>query len=184
MRVKLGIIIVICCICAAHDLAAMPPDKSPHEAEASTTGVIVGTLLDADNRPLGGHKVVLEIFHEQNPVLAIPKNTTAKGGYRFKNIFQRSDFFYVISTNYKGAAYRTSDVSLKTGEQERKLDLIIASASRAAPSTAVQPGHSPHEMVEKKGWPFDLYQTVAILLSLAAIGYVIFVLRRKPRDRG
>lgn len=184
MRVKLGVIVCVLLVCFAVQLNAKQGAENPHKSEVASTGVITGTLFDADKKPLGGHKVILEIFHEQNPVLAIPKNTTAKGGYRFKNIFQRSDFSYVITTNYQGAVYRTSAVTLKPGEQKRTVDLTIGTRAKAQAGPPAQPSHPGHVVAKKRGWPFDIYQTVAILLSLAAIVYVIFVLRRKPKDRG
>lgn len=184
MKALLSIGIGVLFVCFAGHLNAQPGMKNPHEGEVATTGVIVGTLYDDDKKPLGQHKVVLEIFHEKNLVLAIPKNTSFEGDYRFKNIFQRPEFSYFITTTYGDGRYSTPAISLKPGEQERKVDLVIGARSKVAERSA-QPTSHAHGFTgkEEAWWPFDVYQTLSVLLSLAAVGYVVHVIRRKPRRR-
>jgi len=182
MKRTFGMAVCILLICLAARLHAQPGMKDPHEGTAATTGVIVGTLYDEDNKPLGQHKVVLEIFHEKNMILAIPKNTAPDGAYRFKNIFQRPGFSYFVTTRYRDGLYSTPAVKLRPGEKERKVDLVIGAESKVEERSAQPMPHAHGSMVkEKSWWPFDVYQTLAILLSIAAIVYVLFLIRRKSK---
>lgn len=167
-------------------LHAQAPEMSPHEAKRGKTGVLVGTVIKGKSVPLGEQSVALEIFHRGRPVLTIPKRTGADGSYQFKNIFRNPDFSYVISTSYNGTTHRTKPASLGMDEDSITLNLDVSATpstptTPATPSAVAKPPHGKYLMRKKGGWPFTGYQTLAIILSIIAIGGAVYVVRKRKR---
>lgn len=157
------LIIAFTGILASTHLSAQPTPDSPHQAPGGNTGTITGRLLGADGLPVKRHLVTLNILRRGNVILTIPKWTDDQGLYNFKNIFQSLDFSYGISAEYKGQTYRSELISLKPGEESRKLDLFIGGEEVA---------------VHKHEKSTSEYKFLAIILSIAAIGYALYQKRR------
>ena len=161
-------------------LYAEPISTSPHQKATVESGIITGTLLKEGREPLAGYEVRLEILQQHNLILSIPKPTDEKGQFQFKNIFQSPDFMYAVSTEYEDMTYRTDFVSLKKGEQVRKLNLIVGKSAKQGPQlppTMPEEMTKPHakSMLQKIGT--DEYKLIAVILSLVAVGYALY--RRK-----
>lgn len=175
---------IVCLFLFATSFAhAMPPTQSPHEKQIMDTGIITGALLSEPNKPISNQDVILEVYERGNLILSLPKKTDTKGVYQFKNIFQTPDFTYSISANIDGNLYRTSTVSLSKDEKTKKMDLVIN--QQTIVNTAATTGKTEEE--HSKNCPtcashspkIDEYKIVAIILSLLAIGYAIYLKKKK-----
>lgn len=151
-------------------------ETSPHVSTTTEVGRIVGQVLVNGKTPLPNHTAVLEVLKEHSLILAIPKQTDAKGHYEFKNIFRSPDFAYAISSEYNGKTFRTDFVSLGNNENQRTLNLAVGASAAEGP-----PLPSPirdDEVMETQqhthdhnGESLGQYKLLAALLSIGAIVY-------------
>ena len=164
-------------------LSQQPP-ASPHAKDAAQTGIISGVLLKDGKTPLANYHVRLEIFEGHDLILQIPKLTDSKGAYQFKNIFQTPEFSYSISTEYEKIIYRTDFVSLKHGENLRTLNLAVGQGAKEAPPLPVpiaEEAQAAGPEVEQahKDVSAGEYKLIAAMLSLGAVVYAVYKLRKK-----
>lgn len=152
---------------------------NPHKEVSKETGVIMGVLSSPNGEALGEHPVSLEVFHNRQPVLKIPKKTDSAGNYQFKNIFRSPDFHYIVSSEYEGKTYSTEPASLGNKESPLLLNLNLGKGSLISKENAADKPDHDCAVCKKKGMPIDEYQALAILLSIGAVCYVVFFRKRK-----
>ncbi len=117
--------------------AQTDPSAQPHSGGAmpdmGKTGIIEGTVFSSSMRgqktPVAGQEVSMLIFNNGQQVLMLKKVTDEKGVFTFKNIFMNPEFAYGFGTMYQDNLYVFPRLSLKEGEDVKKIDFQIGDGS-------------------------------------------------------
>ena len=105
---------------------------------AATTGRIYGQLVDGTrkNVPLPGQSVTLQMAQGNTAQDVTKVKTDAHGDYSFANLDTASNISYAVYTNYQGAQYISSVVTLNTKPQQQD-NLTVYEATTSMHDVAI-----------------------------------------------
>ncbi|HSA60478.1 MAG TPA: hypothetical protein VLJ37_12435 [bacterium] len=127
----------------------MPPMAQMPQFQGMQMGVFDGTLVEmkggGKKAPVPGQTVAIVVFQNGQRVLMLNKKTDEQGRFQFKNIFMDPSFSYLIGTMWNGKLYEMTDLGLKEGEKERKIELSVGEGSPYWVTDVKPPQEEPAE---------------------------------------